>query len=98
MQALRNASVLARIVLAWFALAIGAAVASPLVKPVGMDLVGTGGGALKIVVKAEGGDTGKTTSATLDCPLCLSISAPPPAIAKLHEPRPELREVLRPIP
>ena len=39
MQALRNASFLARLVLAWFALAIGVAVASPIVKPKSMELL-----------------------------------------------------------
>jgi hypothetical protein len=77
MQTLRNAHLIARFVLVWFALSIGVAIASPMVKPQGMQLVCSGAGAMKVIVA---GDDGKlpSTSHTLDCPLCASISAPPP--------------------
>lgn len=77
MQHLRNAKLIARFVLVWFALSIGVAIASPLVKPQGMQLICSGAGAMKVVVT---GDDGKAplASHTLDCPLCASISAPPP--------------------
>jgi len=75
MQALRNASLLARLVLAWFALAIGVAVASPVVKPQGLELLCTGTGAMKLLV--AGDDGGKPAGPhTLDCPLCASFDAP----------------------
>ncbi len=77
MQTLRNAKLIARFVLLWFALSIGVAVASPLVNPQGMQLICSGAGSMKVVLA---GDTGKApvSSHTLDCPLCASISAPPP--------------------
>ena len=77
MQQLRNTIYLARFILVWFALSIGVAIASPMVMPQGMQLICSGSGAMKVVVV---GDDGKATvsSHTLDCPLCASISAPPP--------------------
>jgi hypothetical protein len=75
MQALRNASFLARLVLAWFALAIGVAVASPLVNPQGIELICSGGG-MKLLVQGDQ-DGEPTTGHTLDCPLCASLDAPP---------------------
>jgi hypothetical protein len=76
MQRLRNAAFLARLVLAWFALSLGVAIASPLVKPQGVELVCAGGGAMKLLVK---NDQGKSAgSHTLDCPLCVFGDAPLP--------------------
>jgi hypothetical protein len=75
MQALRNASFLTRLMLAWFALSLSLAVASPLVKPVGVELLCSGAGAVKLLV--DGGDSPETL--TLDCPLCAG-SAPPPRL------------------
>jgi hypothetical protein len=76
MQALRNARRIARLVLAWFALSLGVAIASPLVKPAGIEVICSGGGAIKLLVKGDGGTAPATH--TLDCPLCASIAAPPP--------------------
>ena len=87
MQALRNAAFLARLVLAWFALAIGVAVASPVVKPQSTLLV-CSGGTIKLV--ALGDDGGQpVTGHTLDCPLCASLAAPPPAQAHLTQALPQ---------
>jgi len=79
MQALRRARFLARLVLAWFALSLGVAIASPLVKPTGIEVICSGSGSMKLIVKGEAGG-GQSTSHTLDCPLCASIAAPPPAL------------------
>jgi hypothetical protein len=97
MQALRNASLLARLVLAWFALFIGVAVASPLVNPVGVELVCTASGGAKLMVKGEG-NGGQSVGHTLDCPLCAATGAPPPvaAVAAVYEPA--LAHVLHSIP
>ncbi|MGZ5194861.1 MAG: hypothetical protein ACXWJM_06365 [Ramlibacter sp.] len=89
MQALRHATFLARLVLAWFALTLGVAIASPLVNPQAMELVCSGAGVLKLVVKADGG-TAPASGHTLDCPLCASFSAPPaaaPAVTAMALPR-----------
>jgi hypothetical protein len=96
MQALRNASFLARLVLAWFALFIGVAVASPMVNPVSVDLVCTASGGAKLMIKGDAGD--KAAGHSLDCPLCVSGGAPPPieSIAAVYEPA--LAHVLQSIP
>jgi hypothetical protein len=78
MQRLRNASLLARLVLAWFALSIGAAVASPVVQPRALELLCTGTGAVKLMVQGDDGQPAPAGHA-LDCPLCAALSAPPPA-------------------
>jgi hypothetical protein len=75
MQSLRNASFFARLVLAWFALSLGVAIASPIVKPQAVELICSGG-----VVKLAGpGDDGSTPAGPhlLDCPLCAATAAPP---------------------
>jgi hypothetical protein len=76
MQILRNAKLIARFVLVWFALSIGVAIASPIVKPQGMQLICSGAGAMKLIVVGDAGSPG--TGHSLDCPLCASIGAPPP--------------------
>ena len=80
MQALRNVRLLARFVLVWFALSIGVAIASPLVKPQAMELVCAGAGVMKFVKQGDGGST-EPVSLTLDCPLCANLGAPPPPFA-----------------
>ncbi len=77
MQTLRNAHLIARFVLVWFALSIGVAIASPMVKPQGLQLVCSGSGSMKVISSDADGKTA-SSSHTLDCPLCASISAPPP--------------------
>jgi hypothetical protein len=76
MQTLRHSLYLARFVLVWFALSVGVAIASPIVQPHGMDLVCTSAGSMKLVVQSD--DEGVAASAqTMDCPLCVTITAPP---------------------
>jgi hypothetical protein len=97
MQVLRNAPFLARLVLAWFALFIGIAAASPVFKPVDVELVCSAGGAIKVVVKSDAGD--KTQAGhTLDCPLCLPMVAPPPVPAVALPAVHPLGHVVQPIP
>lgn len=81
MHSLRSAKNLARLVLLWFVLSLGAAVASPLIKPQAMELVCSGSGATKLLVKTDDGSK-DTSSFTLDCPLCVTSSAPPPTDAQ----------------
>ncbi|MDB5753380.1 MAG: hypothetical protein JWP65_3801 [Ramlibacter sp.] len=80
MQSLRSARFLARLVLAWFVLAMGMAIASPMAQPGALDLVCAGGG-LKLVQQGDDGQA--PLSMGLDCPLCGQTSAPPPAAPAL---------------
>jgi hypothetical protein len=97
MQTIRHLRWLARLVLAWFVLSIGVAVASPVVHPQAMELICSGAGAIKLLVKTDDGAK-ELSSHTLDCPLCAHVGAPPPAMqAKLDVPHP-LAHALLPIP
>lgn len=95
MQRLRQARVLARLVLAWFALAVAAAVASPIAQPQSLELV-CSGGAMKLLVKADSSGEPATIH-TLDCPLCASVAPPPPVVRAAAAPTP-VGELERSIP
>jgi hypothetical protein len=87
MQQLRHAIQLTRLVLVWFALSVGVAIASPLVNTQGMELVCTGTGSMKLVGQGEGDASASTK--TMDCPLCMPFAAPPPALnSTLTQPSP----------
>lgn len=97
MSCLRHAHRLGRFVLLWFALSLGAAIASPIVHPQAMELVCSSVGTIKVMVQGEEGaqDLGATH---LDCPLCLLTGAPPPArLTALPHPLP-LAHAVQPIP
>lgn len=102
MHLLRTSSMLARLILAWFVLTMGAAIASPLVHPQAMELVCTTGSTAKLVDVGDVGDVGPagTPSAhhALDCPLCLHLGAPPRQVQPLAAVHPQpLAHALRPI-
>ena len=101
LQSLRNAPWLAKLVLLWFALTLGAAVASPLVNPQTELVICTGAGMLKVVLADDGSVSTVATSDSghaLFCPLCLVGSAPPPLVLNtLASPQP-LSHVLQRIP
>jgi hypothetical protein len=79
LQSLRNATLLARFVLVCWALVTGVAIASPLAKPNTLVMVCSGAGVMQLLVNP--GDGGEApANATLDCPLCVSVAAPPPVI------------------
>lgn len=97
LQSLRGAHLLARFVLVWFALSIGAAIASPIVKPQAMELICSGAGVMKLLFKTDDG-TKEVSRHTLDCPLCVTSSAPPPVARLTAEPVQPLAHVLQSIP
>lgn len=82
MNALRALSSLRWWVLAWFVLALGAAVASPIVQPQTMELVCSGAGTAHVVVHTDQG-TVKLDAPGLDCSLCLLAGAAPATIYSL---------------
>lgn len=97
MQVLRQARSLACLVLAWFALSLGVAIASPLVNPPSMELVCGSGGAMKLIVKNDNGTAAKR-SHTLDCPLCASLAVPPPVILPVVAQPSPLTHAPQPLP
>ncbi len=99
MNALRNAHFLARLVLVWFALSLGVAIASPIVKPQAMELICSGSGVMKLLIQHDDGSSQEAPRYTLDCPLCLTGNAPPPPIVRLTaQPAQPLAYVLQSIP
>jgi hypothetical protein len=97
MQTLRNAHLIARIVLVWFALSIGVAIASPIVNPQALELICSSAGMMKLLVKTDDGSK-PPGNHTLDCPLCANLSAPPPVVRLEVEPVQPLAHVLQSIP
>lgn len=97
MQILRRAHFLARFVLVWFVLSIGAAIAAPIVNPQQMQLICSGTGAMKIIVTTDDGavDVG---SRTMDCSLCATVSAPPLVFSFAFEPVLPLSYAVQSIP
>ena len=77
MQTLRNAHLIARFVLVWFALSLGVAVASPIVQPKAMELICSGAGLMKLLVQTDDGSQ-ELSIAGMDCPLCAASSGAPP--------------------
>lgn len=66
---------IARLVLVWFALFIGAAIAAPIVHPTETQMVCSSMGGMKMVaVDNEGADANTATS--MDCPLCAGVAMP----------------------
>ena len=98
MQTLRHFTLLTRLVLVWFVLSLGVAVASPLVNPQDTLLVCTGVGAMKVLVKADDGSTRELTPSAMDCPLCVLASAPPPVVQVQVAPPCPLAFALQSIP
>ena len=98
LQRLRNAHLIARFVLVWFALSIGAAVASPWINPQSTELICSGSGVMKVLVKNADGSSTEVASRMLDCPLCATVSAPPPAAKTVALPAQPLAYALQPIP
>jgi Protein of unknown function (DUF2946) len=100
LQTLRNAQLLTRLVLVWFALFIGVAVASPLVKPQSAEMVCSAMGGMKMVMSDDGAGDAVNTSlhAALDCPACLPLIAPPQNLEPVALPPGGLSHVLQPRP
>lgn len=75
---LRTSPWLARLALLWFALTLGAAVASPMVHPQSELVICSGVGMQKVVLNDDGTLTTSNVSG-MSCPLCLVGNAPPQA-------------------
>jgi hypothetical protein len=79
MHSLRSARHLARLVLAWFALALLVAIAAPLAQAESLELVCNGAGGAKLLVHGEDG-THEAFGHAPDCQLCASMAGPPPVL------------------
>lgn len=89
MQALRNSLSLTRLVLAWFMLTLAIAVASPIVHPKVIEVVCTSSGSMQVIMLDDDGQATPGLHHSLDCPLCLTITAPPAYSSQhLEQPQP----------
>lgn len=96
MHTLRSSRLIVGLVLAWFALFLGSAVASTVIKPGSMQIVCSAGGGMKMVdVDGDGGEV--KVSATMDCPLCASVASPPSHSSSLSIKPSALEHALHPI-
>ena len=97
MHRLRNASHLARLVLAWFALALLVAVASPVVRGETLEVVCAGAGGMKLLAHDESGTSHASGHNMQDCQLCASLAGPPPVLRVAIAPPSQLAHALRPV-
>lgn len=97
MHTLRTRSLLAHLILGWFVLTMGAAIASPILHPQELQLVCTTGSTVKLVVVGDDGtDAALAGHHVLDCPLCLHFTAPAPHAQTSVEPLQPLAHALLP--
>ncbi len=96
MSILRPSKRIASFVLAWFALFLGSAIASALIKPDGLQIVCASGGGMK-TVDLDGNDGGVRASASMDCPFCASVVPPPPRLQAFLAKPSGLAHALHPI-
>ena len=96
MNSLRSSKIIASLVLAWFALFLGSAMASSLIKPGSMQIVCSAGGGMKMMdMDGDGGQL--QASASMDCPLCAPVAAPPSSPSSALLKPSALEHVLHPI-
>ena len=97
MERLRGSKLIAGLVLAWFALFLGSAVASTVIKPGGMQMVCSAGGGMKMIEVDAHGDEEVKASARMDCPLCAAVAALPTRSSSLFIKPSALEHALHPI-
>ena len=92
----RNHKLIARLVLVWFALFIGAAIASPILSPTETQMVCTSAGGMKMLSSSQEGADAKGAP-NMDCPLCAPVVVPLEACsAGIDKPKP-LAHLLHPV-
>lgn len=77
MRMLPTARHITRIVLMWYVVFVGAAVASPLVSPAQWQMICSGSGMM--LVDTADGEELAVQGKGMECPLCVGNAAPPPA-------------------
>lgn len=97
MHRLRTSKTLARLILACFALALLAAIVSPMVNPQSVQLVCSDGAMTKIVVVDDNGEVKDAGHGTPECPLCLAATFGPPFVPARFELPSPLAHALQPI-
>ena len=98
LQTFRSMHRVTRFMLVWFVLSLGAAIASPLINPQSTEIVCSGLGMMKVVVKNADGSSTESVTLMLDCPMCAPLGAPPPVQKSFTEPVQPLGHALKAIP
>jgi hypothetical protein len=98
MPSLRHCKSIARLMLVWFAMYLGAAMASQVVAPRSLEVICSSSGVMKVLVRAADGSVSEVSKPMLDCPACMPIGAPPPAALVQAEPAQPLAHMLRSVP
>lgn len=86
MHILRTCRFLHLSVMVWFALTLGAAIASPIVKPALFDVICSGSGVVKVIMLDEGGAADKNADMSMDCPLCFVPLGVPYRVTEMWQP------------
>ena len=94
MLKLRNHKLIAKLLLVWFALFLGSAIASAVIQQGDLQTVCTSGGAMKFV-DANDDDGDVKVSGSMDCPLCASMTFAPHPSTQFEKPSP-LAHALQP--
>jgi hypothetical protein len=95
MHTLRTSKLIAQLVLVWFALFVGAAIASPYLQTDGLQAVCASGGGVKLV-SASGEEGNGPAPVGMDCPLCASASPLLSLVGLNFEPPSQLAHALQP--
>ncbi len=88
---------LIRLMLAWFVLTLGVAMASPIVAPKTMEMICSDGGTMRLIVVDKNGDAVEAGQHTLDCAMCLPASLPAVVVTRQVSQSPPLAYALTPI-
>lgn len=97
LHTLRNSPWLAKLALLWFALTLGAAVASPMVNPQTELVICTAAGMQKVVLNDDGTVTTSDAGDGLFCPMCMTGGAPAPFVLNTVSPPQHLGHVMQSI-
>lgn len=88
MDTLRRAHRLTCLLLAWFALSVGVAIAAPALQPQSVEMVCSGVGGMKMMVTDDDGAPADDGGHMKDCRQCVMMGAPPVPVVFTSHPAP----------
>lgn len=97
MQTIRNSRWMTNLVLVWFALLVSSSIATTYIKPGSLQMVCSGSGVMKLLDTSDNQESNQKSPHAMDCPLCISVIAPPCVLQNSFEKPSPLAFALRPI-